>query len=305
MPTREFNNIEGLLLLDKAAGDSSNKALQQVKALFGVKKAGHTGTLDPFASGLLPICLGQATKFSHFLLASKKSYLVTMQLGATSTTGDVEGEITATDIKQLPTDDTINTVLKSFHGEIEQIPPQFSAIKVQGQRAYKLARQGITVSMPSRRVTIDKIVLQQCNGALVELAVECSKGTYIRTLVADIGKRLHCGAYATALRRLSVGSLPTTQLTFSQLERIKQEQGLSGLQRYILPITAMLIDLSEVIVSEQQARDLFHGKIIQHGEQYTEPKLVKVSSDKWGFMGIAQASAGMLRPKRLLSAPIE
>ena len=300
---QKYNNIEGLLLLDKAPGVSSNRALQQVKALFGVKKAGHTGTLDPFASGLLPICLGQATKFSSFLLAAKKSYLATMQLGAISTTGDIEGEITATDMTHLPTDSEINTVLASFRGDIEQVPPQFSAIKIEGQRAYKLARQGITVSMPSRRVTIDKVSLQQRKGAEVELAVACSKGTYIRTLVADIGKQLGCGAYTSALRRLTVGSLPSHLLTFSRLAQIKHTQGLSGLADCVLPIMDMLTDLPEVTLNEQLAKSLCYGQTVAWDQQSTASSLVKITTKQHGFIGIAEVGKGFLKAKRLLSAP--
>ena len=228
-------NVSGVLLLDKPQGCSSNHALQKVKHLFGAAKAGHTGSLDPLATGMLPICFGEATKISAFLLESDKRYHLKCQLGVSTTTGDAEGDVTETQDASTITEQEIRAVLPDFIGEIEQIPPMYSALKHNGERLYKLARQGIEVERKARSVKIHDIEFISLSKedlpddgeqqqVILELKVSCSKGTYVRTLVEDIAKVLHLGAHITALHRLSVGPYEGEMLTMEQLT-VLAEQG--------------------------------------------------------------------------------
>lgn len=197
--------IDGVLLLDKRTGVSSNFALQEAKNLFGAMKAGHTGSLDPLASGLLPVCFGQATRLSSYLLDSEKRYSVEVELGRRTATGDAEGEV----VEQRPVgrfdEQQLERVLADFRGRIEQVPPMYSAIRKDGKRLYELARQGKVVNREARTITIRELILRRVDLPLLELDVLCSKGTYIRTLVEDIGEALGCGATVTGLRRTRVG----------------------------------------------------------------------------------------------------
>ncbi len=200
-------NVSGVLLLDKPKGCSSNHVLQRVKRLFGAAKAGHTGSLDPLATGMLPVCFGEATKISAFLLEADKRYHLKCQLGVSTATGDAEGDVLDTQDVSSIKESAIKAVLPEFIGEIEQVPPMYSALKHNGERLYKLARQGIEVERKPRRVTIYDIEFlsfeqDDQQRAILELEVSCSKGTYVRTLVEDIAKKLNCGAHITALRRL-------------------------------------------------------------------------------------------------------
>ncbi len=209
-------DINGILLLDKRAGVSSNAALQEVKRLFNAQKAGHTGSLDPLATGLLPICFGAATKISSFMLDSSKRYLTEVKLGVTTTTGDLEGEIV--DSKPVPRLDepTIEACLKEFRGQIQQVPPMYSALKHNGQRLYKLARKGQTVERVPRSVNIMALQLLNFGEDYLSLEVYCSKGTYVRTLVEDIGQALGSGATVAALRRTQVGDFLISEATSYQ-----------------------------------------------------------------------------------------
>jgi len=198
-------NVQGILLFDKPLGVSSNKALQQVKNLYFASKAGHTGSLDPLATGLLPICFGGATKVSAFLLDADKRYQVRVKLGETTSTADSEGEVLQTRPTESVTAEQLNQTLQQFVGEIEQIPPMYSALKHQGERLYKLARDGVEVERKPRQVTIHEIRLLTCDLPEFELDVHCSKGTYIRTLAEDIGELLGCGGHVIGLRRTQVG----------------------------------------------------------------------------------------------------
>lgn len=199
-------NVSGIILLDKPLGFTSNAALQKVRWLLNAEKAGHTGSLDPLASGVLPLCFGEATKFSQYLLDSDKGYETVMQLGQTTTTGDAEGEVLKTRDVTVGRAD-IEAVLPQFRGQISQIPPMYSALKRDGQPLYKLARAGEVVEREARSVTINRLELLECEGTRVRLSVGCSKGTYIRTLVEDIGEVLGCGAYVAQLRRTHRRSL--------------------------------------------------------------------------------------------------
>ncbi|MCG8011081.1 MAG: tRNA pseudouridine(55) synthase TruB, partial [Candidatus Thiodiazotropha weberae] len=194
-------NINGVLLLDKPQGMTSNKALQEVKFLYKAAKAGHTGSLDPLATGLLPICFGEATKLSAFLLDADKRYLVKVKLGETTTTADAEGDVVETSDPSGVTEDALRETMAEFLGEQQQLPPMYSAIKHNGERLYKLARQGIEVEREPRTIHIHGIDLLSFDLPEFEMDVRCSKGTYVRTLAEDIGKRLGCGAYVSGLRR--------------------------------------------------------------------------------------------------------
>jgi len=208
-PAVKRREINGILILDKGIGKSSNGALQEVKRLYNAKKAGHTGSLDPLATGVLPLCFGEATKFSQFLLDANKRYVTTIKLGVVTTTGDAEGEIVEEVATQGFSTEELESALEKFRGEIEQIPSMFSAIKVNGQPLYKLARQGIEIERKSRVVTIFELNLVENNGDELILDVSCSKGTYIRTLAEDLGKVLGCGAHVIALRRTQSGLCPS------------------------------------------------------------------------------------------------
>ena len=216
-------DVTGILLLDKPSGITSNAALQQVKHLYFARKAGHTGSLDPLASGILPICMGEATKVSAFLLDADKRYQVRCRLGIRTTTADAEGEV----LEERPigtySGDQLEAVFDGFRGRIEQIPPMYSALKHKGERLYKLARQGVEVEREPRPVNIYELTLAGQGDDWIDIDVHCSKGTYIRTLAEDIGEKLGCGAHVAALRRSAVGPYGSDQLiTLEQLEALKE-----------------------------------------------------------------------------------
>ena len=215
--------ISGILLLDKPKGISSNQALQIAKQLFAANKVGHTGSLDPLATGLLPLCFGEATKFSQFLLNADKTYWVSARLGVKTNTGDAEGEIIQS--RPINTDalEKLEAILASFCGTISQIPPMFSALKHKGKPLYKLARQGIVIERSPRTVQIHRLqLLDRVNENTVNLEIKCSKGTYIRTLIEDIGEALGCGAYVQELRRLGVANYLAEQMV--SLEQLKEKK---------------------------------------------------------------------------------
>ena len=216
--------VNGVLVLDKPVGVTSNAALQMTKRLFEAAKAGHTGSLDPLATGVLPLCFGEATKFSQYLLDADKRYLATFKLGVSTTTGDAEGEIVAK--VQVPSLELseIDAVLDQFRGKIQQTPSMFSALKVNGQPLYKLARQGIEVERKSREVTILRYDALEYEGDLLKVDIECTKGTYVRSLAEDLGKALGCGAHVAELRRIKSGPYELAKsVTVAELEKIKEE----------------------------------------------------------------------------------
>lgn len=294
--------VDGVFLLDKPKGMSSNAALQEVKHLFEACKAGHTGSLDPLASGMLPICLGEATKFSQFLLDAKKHYQVTVQLGVKTSTGDAEGEI----INQAPVDNVtrarVEQVLTHFTGEIDQIPSMYSALKHKGQPLYKLARQGISVERKSRKVTIYEIQLLNHEHDTFEFEVHCSKGTYVRTLVEDIGDMLGCGAYVKELRRLVVGSYQAEQMkTLDEIKELSEKtQSLQALDECLLPIDSSVANLPTLNISAAAAFYLIRGQAII---------IPRAPNDGWvnlklqngGFLGVGEILGdGRVAPRRLV-----
>lgn len=235
--TKIKNNIDGILLLDKPLHLTSNGALQRVKRLFNAKKAGHTGSLDPLATGMLPLCFGKATKLAQKLLESNKHYQVTIKFGEKTATGDAEGDVIATANTDHITEALLQSTLEKFIGQIEQIPPMFSALKHQGKPLYELARQGISIERKPRSVTIYALTLEHFEKETCRLSVHCSKGTYIRTLAEDIGAALQSCAYVTGLRRASVAPFREDQMiTLSALEEVHLQQGPNALLQHLIPL---------------------------------------------------------------------
>lgn len=301
---RKGRPVSGVLLLDKRAGITSNKALQEIKNLYHAAKAGHTGSLDPLATGMLPICLGEATKISAFLLDADKRYRVQCRLGITTTTGDADGEIVQT--RECPdvTMSTVNKVVSQFTGTISQIPPMYSAIKHQGERLYKLAREGVEVERKPRTVHIHELLPLSCNADLLELEVACSKGTYIRTLVEDIGESLGCGAHVLQLRRLSVGPFDGGMVTIDELRAAadsEQGEGFDALDRYLLPIDSGIADWPDVHLDPDAAFYMRQGQAIQVPHAPTEG-WVRIY-DQSRFLGVGEIQDdGRVAPRRMIQA---
>ncbi len=293
-------DVNGILLLDKPSGITSNEALQRIKRMFYAKKAGHTGSLDPLATGLLPICLGQATKVSAFLLDADKRYSVRCQLGVRTATADAEGEIIETRPVETYSDDLIERILESFRGEIEQVPPMYSALKHEGQRLYKLARQGVEVKREPRAVTIFELNVSEAADDWIDLIVHCSKGTYIRTLVEDIGEQLGCGAHVSALRRTSVGPyLSEGMISMQTIEKMWEEDRKS-LDSVLLPIESALTQWPNVNLTTNAAFYLQQGQpvLIPHAPT---SGLVRLYEGDESFIGMGEIlDDGRVAPLRLM-----
>ena len=293
--------VNGILLLDKPLGESSNHALQRVKRLFDARKAGHTGSLDPLADGMLPVCFGDATKLSAFLLDADKYYRFRVKLGETTATGDAEGEV----LTRCPTDgvdaDRINAVLAQFTGEIDQLPPMYSALKHQGKRLYELAREGVEVEREPRQVIIHRLELCEVKLPEFELQVHCSKGTYVRTLAEDIGEALGCGAHVTALRRTGVGPYTGYPMyAMPALEAAAEEGGHTALDRLLLPIDTALADWPEVCVGADAAFYLKQGQAVLVPKAPTEGWVRIYQADQFIAVGQVQDD-GRIAPKRLMT----
>ncbi len=290
--------IDGVLLLDKPLGLSSNQALQQVKRLYQAAKAGHTGSLDPLATGLLPICLGEATKFSHFLLDADKSYRALVKLGSTTTTGDAEGEVLSRSEVSV-TQEQLHSVLKTFIGQIEQVPPMYSALKHQGKALYEYARDGVEIARPARLITIFDIELKRFEqeSHLFEIDVVCSKGTYIRTLAEDIGHALGCGAHLAGLRRLSTAHFRLEDaLSMEQLEAMSADER----DNILLPADASIIDLPMIELDADSAYYLLQGQSVWKSGTNIEG-LFRIYRTDGQFLGLGELDAdGKVAPKRLL-----
>lgn len=294
--------VSGVVLLDKPTGQTSNAALQTVKRLYQARKAGHTGSLDPLASGLLPICLGEATKISGYLLNADKSYRFVCQLGVTTTTGDAEGEVRSTrPVQYEPAQ--LEQVLARFRGELAQIPPMYSALKHQGQRLYVLARQGLDVERPPRRVVIHELTLLEQRDDRLTLSVRCSKGTYVRSLAEDIGEALGCGAHVVELRRTGVAPYDGTQmLSLATLEATAQ-QGLAALDALLLPVDTALDHWPAVHVHGDTAYYLRTGQPVLVPQAPTTG-WVRLYGDSDRFMGMGEIlDDGRVAPRRLLQEP--
>ena len=295
-------NVNGIILLDKAKGESSNYALQRIKRLFHAKKAGHTGSLDPLATGVLPLCLGEATKISQFLLDSDKRYMAKVKLGERTDSGDSEGVVIDVQ-RRIDVDyDALVQTLTKFEGEIKQLPPMYSALKHHGVPLYKLARKGISIKRKVRPVTIHKIGLMNFDNNIAEIDVTCSKGTYIRTLADDLGQELGCGAHVIELRRLQAGVFSIDQCRDSnELETIKESFGLTGLDKVIVPMERAVEKLPEVVLASETARDIRNGQAVSFHE-LPKSGLVRLY-EKENFIGIGTVNAdGEVAPKRLVAA---
>ena len=294
--------MDGVLLLDKPVGMGSNESLQVVKRLFWARKAGHTGSLDRLASGLLPICMGEATKVSGFLLNADKRYETRIRLGVRTRTGDAEGAVVETRHVPAYSVARVNEVLSEFVGEIEQTPPMYSAIKHQGQRLYKLAHQGIVVERKPRRIRIYFITLLDVRGELLAVDVKCSKGTYIRTLAEDIGERLGCGAHVEALRRLQAGPFGVDASMSLDGLRERSEEGPDALDALLLPAESALSDRPEVCISGGVSYYLEQGQPVMVPHAPTTG-FVRIYTSPRRFLGVGEVlDDGRIAPRRLLRA---
>ena len=298
MPSRPAGRerVDGVLLLNKPVGLTSNTALQKAKRLLNAQKAGHTGTLDPFAGGLLPLCYGEATKFSHYLLEANKTYHAVMQLGVTTTTGDPEGEVMETRPVTVSAEN-VRAVLPRFLGEIAQIPPMHSALKHQGRPLYEYARAGIEIDRPPRRITIYALELTECALPRVCFTVQCSSGTYIRTLAQDIGAALGCGAYLTALTRTASGVFNLANAY--PLEAL-ETMNLAERAALLLPSDCLVQHLPEIHLDDARRVALCQGR--RFATEFAAADLARVYDSKHHFLGLARIdSDGTLTPHRLIS----
>ncbi len=295
---RDCFPISGVLLLDKAVGLTSNQALQTVKRLLNACKAGHTGSLDPIATGLLPLCFGEATKLTQFLIDADKRYWTVFRLGVSTTTYDSEGEITATRPVTATRRD-IEHELQSFRGEIEQVPPMYSAIKHGGEALYKLARAGVEIERAPRPVTIYEIRLLDFRGDLVTLEVACSKGTYIRSLAHDLGERLGCGAHVAQLRRLAVGEAHVGQaVTLERLQALPTPQERIAL---LQPVDSMLGSVPGVHLTPLAAHYLKQGQTVTARHELAAG-WVRLYEGEARFLGMGEVlDDGRVAPRRLLA----
>ncbi|CAG4891170.1 tRNA pseudouridine(55) synthase TruB [Paraburkholderia saeva] len=293
--------LDGVLLLDKPIGLSSNDALIRAKRLYLAKKAGHTGTLDPLASGLLPLCFGEATKFSQDLLEADKTYEATMRLGIRTTTGDAEGE--AVETREVACDEAaVIEAMARFRGDIVQIPPMYSALKRDGKPLYEYARAGQVVEREGRHVTIHVLELIACALPDVTFRVTCSKGTYVRTLAEDIGAALACGAHLVALRRTGVGALTLEHaVTLDALSDATE----SARDAWLQPVDALLSTFPEVQLDAEATRRFLHGQRLRLDELAISQDVLNASPrmrvyGEGRLLGVAKAGEGVLAPERLV-----
>lgn len=299
---RHGRDLTGIILLDKPVGLGSTQVLQRVKNLFQARKGGHTGSLDRLASGLLPLCFGEATKISGFLLDADKRYRSTFRLGVVTSTGDAEGEVIERHDPPQLDEREILRVLAEFKGPIEQVPPMHSAIKHQGQRLYKLAHQGITVERQPRSVTIHRLELLGFGDGRLRVEVDCSKGTYIRTLAEDIGKRLGCGGSVESLHRFGAGPFDAKDMvSLSELEE-RAESGLAALDELLLPIEAAVAHWPGIRLPDAVAYYLRRGQAVLVPHAPTEG-WVRIFAGGDRFVGIGEVlDDGRVAPRRLMNA---
>ena len=303
MNTRRRNkgrSIDGIVILDKAKGLTSNKALQEVKRLFEANKAGHTGSLDPLATGVLPLCFGEATKVSQFLLDSDKRYRTKVKLGERTDSGDSEGTVTESCAEFKVTRRDIEKAIKSFRGEILQLPPMHSALKVNGVPLYKMARKGIEVEREKRKVTVYEIELLSFEGNIVELDIACSKGTYIRTIADDLGQTLACGAHIIELRRTQAGVF--TEADCADVDVLAEQKaagGLNAIDEFLIPMDEAISELPEVNLPSDTASHVKNGQavIVRH---LPAEGLVRLYEEE-RFIGIGSIEDdGKVAPRRLI-----
>ena len=304
--------IHGVVLLDKPEGISSQTAVTIVKRCFGADKAGHTGTLDPMATGLLPVCLGEATKYSQDLLDADKTYLATIKFGEKTTTGDAEGEVIETRQPSFNVSDTEllqNKLLEAaakFTGDIEQVPPMYSALKRDGKPLYEYARAGETLERAARPVTIYSLKWVSVEWPVATLEVACSKGTYVRTLAEDIGEYLGVGAHLVGLRRQQVGHLTLTKgVTLEKVKEVANDVQKQG--GYLLPVDALVQELNPLELSDEEADRLRLGQRVPVKKLGSEEELMRIyrgSIESCNFMGTADWRKGVLHPRRLIAQAV-
>ncbi len=293
---RSYRPLDGVLLFDKPLELSSNDALQKVRRVFQAEKAGHTGTLDPLATGLLPICFGEATKFAYALLDADKGYRSTVRLGQTTTTGDAEGEVLARCEVEV-TLEQVQAVLSKFRGPIQQLPPMYSALKHQGKPLYEYIRNGETIERELRDVVIHELVLHGFNGLELDISVRCSKGTYIRTLGEDIGAALGCGAHLTALRRTGIAHLDLkAAYTLDQLSEMTEEQRLVCL----MPVDSLMPTMPKLTLDEVQIKRMAQGQRLGLDTGLPDGRVCLYGPQ--GFAGVGLLQGRRLAPERLLSS---
>jgi len=293
---RIYRQCDGVLLFDKPLGVSSNTALQKVRRLFNAKKAGHTGTLDPLATGLLPICFGEATKFSNSLLDADKTYRALLRLGKTTSTGDAEGDILETHPVNIDLDD-VNAALEKFRGNIQQLPPMHSALKHQGKPLYEYIRKGQTIERKLRDVVIHELTLNSFSGEEMEITVRCSKGTYIRTLAEDIGAALGCGAHLGGLRRTAIAHFDLENAyDMPTLEAMSEDER----DDCILEVESLMPDIPTLQLDSVQIKRLAQGQRLALDTGLADGK-VRLQGDQ-GFIGLGQLEGRRLAPDRLLSS---
>ena len=295
-------NVNGFLLLDKTPGLTSNASLQKVKKIYSAAKAGHTGSLDPLATGILPLCFGEATKFSQFLLEANKRYLATIILGKTTDTGDADGKILVE--SKVPKISNINSILEQFRGPITQVPSMYSALKVNGQPLYKLARAGIEVERKKRRVSIYKLELVRHVDEELVLDIFCSKGTYIRSLAEDIGSVVGCGAHVSDLRRTCSGPYTIDQtITTDKLERLRDD-GYDALDKLLLPISSSVEQWPAVGLGDITSSYFQHGQPVQVANSPVQGwvRVYREADDEDTFIGVGEIlEDGRVAPRRLVS----
>ena len=306
-PRRRGRDVHGVFLLDKQQGASSNDVLQKVKRLFNANKAGHTGALDPLATGMLPICLGEATKFSQYLLDSDKRYRVIARLGERTDTSDADGNLIETRPVTFSQAE-LDTALESFRGETMQVPTMFSALKYQGRKLYEYAREGITVPRDARPITVFELQFIRWEGSELELEIHVSKGTYIRTIIDDLGEKLGCGAHVIMLRRLQVARYPIEKMmTLEQLQAIAatvnaaETPDYAPLDALLLPMDSPAEDFPQVNISAAAAASFKQGMPVQAADA-PQSGLVRVTEgDAQKFIGMAEiADDGRVAPRRLV-----
>ena len=298
---RRGHRVDGIIVLDKPAGISSNDAVQQVKRLFGAQKVGHTGSLDPLATGVLPLCFGEATKFSQFLLASDKHYWVRIRLGIATETGDADGEVISSSDASGVTRADIEQALVRYRGEIQQVPSMYSALKHNGQPLYKLARQGIEVEREARCVTVFGNEICAFDTPELELDIRCSKGTYVRSIAEELGRDLGVGAHVSALRRKGAG--PYTEADAVTIGFLEEERANGSLDRFLMPTASAVGQWPEVRLSDATSFYLRQGQpvLVPHAPTTGWVRLSENHGDELQFIGVGEVlDDGRIAPRRLV-----
>lgn len=298
---RKGRKVDGIIVVDKPQGISSNDAVQRVKKLYGAQKVGHTGSLDPLATGVLPLCLGEATKFSQYLLSSDKRYWVRIKLGVATDSGDADGEVISEADASGVREADVSGALEQFRGEIEQVPSMFSAIKHNGQPLYKLARQGIEVEREARRVTVYSNELTAFADGELELEIHCSKGTYVRSIAEDLGEQLGVGGHVTALRRRSAG--PYCEEDMVTLDFLTEQREHGSLDKFLRPIASAVGQWPEVTLTDATSFYLRQGQPVQipHAPTSGWVRLCETCNGDNAFIGVGEVlDDGRIAPRRLV-----